>query len=142
MSQLSPEQRASLTSAVRTDDRLRRLVDEIARLHLVVFHANERLDPELVRRSAEQILIAELACRYQAEPARLLEALRAIQARGQPPHAASRQLATAIHSYFTTPLGIVMRQDLFGSDAVFVTPDAYDWLAMQRKPRDAGAPPP
>ena len=65
-----------------------------------------------------------------------------MQDAGQNWEAALRELAAAIHSYFTTPLGMVMRQDLFGSDAVFITPDAHTWTAqLKGRPatRDTGA---
>ncbi len=42
------------------------------------------------------------------------------------------ELATKLHSYYTTPLGIVMRQDMFGDQAVFFTPDVYAWTERQR----------
>jgi len=54
-------------------------------------------------------------------------ALRRMETDGKSWDVAIRDMAAGIHSYYTTPLGVVMRQDLFGPDAIFFTPDAYDW---------------
>jgi hypothetical protein len=130
LSQLAREEIERLTAALQAHDYLARIVREIERSHRVVFHDNKRVDWDLVRRSAEQILIAELVCRYQGRAEGVYFALRALEDGGQKWDAALRGLAAAIHSYFTTPLGMVMRQDLFGSDAVFITPDAHTWTAQ------------
>ena len=142
MSQLACEEIDRLTAALQAHDYLARIVREIEQSHRVVFHDNKRVDWALVRRSAEQILIAELVCRYQGRVDGVYFALRAMEDGGQNWDAALRELAAAIHSYFTTPLGMVMRQDLFGPDTVFITPDAYTWTAqLKGRPatRDTGA---
>jgi hypothetical protein len=126
-----------LMQAVRDQPDLMRLADAIERLQRIVFYANPHADWRLQRRSAEQILVAEIVYRYQLQPERALAALRASEGRGLSREAAAVGLAEAIHSYYTTPLGIVMRQDLFGSQAVFLTPDAYEW-ADQTRGRPAG----
>jgi len=130
VSKLSQEEYERLTAAVRSQDHLQRLVDEIEHLHHVVFHANERADFSLARQSAEQILIAEMLLRHQGRPEGLYYVLRSMEDAGKPWAVAIAELAAAIHSYFTTPLGIVMRKDLFGEKAVFIAPDAHEWTAF------------
>jgi hypothetical protein len=141
VAQLARQEIDRLTAALQAHDYLARIVHEIEQSHRVVFHANQRVDWDLVRRSAEQILIAELVCRYQGRADGVYFALRALENAGQKWEAALQELAAAMHSYFTTPLGMVMRQDLFGSDAVFITPDAHTWTAqLKGRPatRDTG----
>lgn len=137
MAQLSREQIETVLAAIGTNDYLCRVRDEIEQMLRVVFHANARADWDLTRRSAEQMLVAEIVSRYQGDYQRVFFALRAQEDGGQTWNAAIRELAAGIHSYFTTPLGMVMRQDLFGKEAVFITPDAYDWAAQLRgRPTD------
>lgn len=138
MAQLARELIETVQAAIRTQHHLRRVRDEIEQMQRVVFHGAERADWELARRSADQILTAEIVCRYQGDHQRVFFALRALEDSGQSWDAAIRELAAAIHSYYTTPLGMVMRQDLFGSEAVFITPDAYDWAAQLRGRPPAG----
>lgn len=128
MTHVSREQIETLTAVLTEHDHLRRVVDEIERKHRVVFHANQRADWSLVRRSAEQILIAEILHRHGGRPDGIYFALRKLEDAGQSWDAALRALAANIHSYYTTPLGVVMRQDLFGEAAIFFTPDARDWV--------------
>jgi hypothetical protein len=130
---MSPEQIESLTAAVRSVDYLRRIVDEIERLHRIVFHDEECVDRNLMRGSAEQILVAEIAARHGGRPEGVLHTLHELERTGLRWPAAIAQLAVGIHSYFTTPLGIVMRQDIFGERAVFFAADAYDWIALQAR---------
>ena len=139
MGRLANDQIDALLAAIRTRDELRRMRDEIEQMLRVVFHANERAQWELARRAAEQILVSEIVCRYQGDPGRVFFTLRGMEHGGQTWDSAIRELAAAIHSYYTTPLGLVMRQDLFGSDVVFITPDAYAWTAQQRGKPPAGA---
>ncbi len=126
MARIRREQLGSLTAAIRTHDFLRRAAGEIERLHRVVFHDNQRADWSLAGRSAEQILAAEIVSRHRGQIDGIYFALRKMETTGKSWDEAVRDLAAALHSYYTTPLGIVMRQDLFGQDAVFITPDAYD----------------
>lgn len=130
MSQLAPEQIEALTAAVRSRDYLQRMVSQIEQLHRIVFHADPRVNWQLVHRSAEQILIAEIVFRYQGGIEGLDSTLRDLAEGGETWDSAIRQVSAAMHSYFTTPLGIVMRQDLFGDDAVFITPNAHEWTAQ------------
>ena len=137
LSRITPDELERLSQAVRAQDYLEHVVREIEALQRVVFYANPHADWRLQRQSAEQILIAELVYRYQRQPERVLSALQAIERGGQTRAAAVGELAAAVHSYYTTPLGMVMRQDLFGPQAVFITPDAYEW-ADQTRGRPAG----
>ncbi|MEW6198602.1 MAG: hypothetical protein AB1601_08080 [Planctomycetota bacterium] len=135
MARLSAEQTEGLLRAIRSDDCLQRVVAEVERLHTVVFHDHARANWELTRQSAEQIVMAEIMCRHQGDPQGIYFALRALEDAGRSWDAAIAELAASIHSYYTTPLGIVIRRDLFGPGAVFFDPDAYEWLTV------AGGPP-
>lgn len=135
MSRLSAEQIDGLLGAIRSDDCLQRVVAEVERLHTVVFHDHAQANWELTRQSAEQIVMAEIMCRHQGDPRGIYFALRALEDAGRSWDAAIAELAASIHSYYTTPLGIVIRRDLFGPGAVFFAPDAYEWLTV------AGGPP-
>lgn len=132
MARIPHEQIGSLTAAIHAQDYLRRVAHEIEQLLRVVFHDNERADWDLARRSAEQILITEIVSRYRGQADGIYYALRAMEDGGKPWDVAVRDLAAAIHSYYTTPLGMVMRQDLFGEDTIFITPDAYTWIERLR----------
>lgn len=127
MAQLAGQQLEALLAAVRTQDHLRRLAEEIEQLHHIVFHDKERVDWHRARQSAEQIVVAEMALRHQGHPDGLYFALRTIEDRGRTWAAAVHELAAALHSYYTTPLGVVMRQGLFAADAAFILPDADEW---------------
>jgi hypothetical protein len=137
VARIAREEQDRLLSTIRATDYLQRIAAEIERLHRVVFHDHAQANWDLVRRSAEQILIAELVNRYQGDPARLHAALCRLEQTGRSWDAAIANLAAAIHSYYTTPLGLLMRQDLFGDDAVFFIADAHEWTAHLRP-----APPP
>ncbi len=137
MARLTREQVEALTAAIGAHDHLRRVAGEIEHLHRVVFHANARVDWALVRRSAEQILIAEMVSRHGGHPDGIFYQLRNLEDQGRSWDEAVREVAAAIHSYFTTPLGLILRQDLFGDEAVFITPDAYEWTSYLRH-RQAG----
>jgi hypothetical protein len=137
VAQLARGELERLLVAIREQDHFRRLVDEIERLHRIVFHSNTRADWSRVRDSAEQVVLADIVIRRQGDVAAVYYALRALEDGGRAWDAAIAELAAGMHSYFTTPLGIVMRQDLFGEDAIFVTPDAYDWVRALRAPRPA-----
>lgn len=139
MSTVAREQVEPLIAAIHSHDFLRRLLEALEQHHRVVFHADEGIDWSLVRRSAEQILVAELVTRHQGNIDGVYHALRAMEAGGRPWGVAIQELAAAMHSYFTTPLGIVMRKDMFGDDAVFISPEAYDWIRRRAAARTAGA---
>jgi hypothetical protein len=132
VSRIAPEQVAALTRAIHAQDCLRRILSELEQLHRIVFHDNEHADWALVRCSAEQILIAEILSRHGGNPDALHFALRALENGGKSWDVAIRDLAASIHSYYTTPLGILMRQELFEEQAVFITPDAREWTRRLR----------
>jgi hypothetical protein len=141
LSRIAPEETERLTQAIHAQDCLRRILGELEGLHRVVFHDNPNADWSLARRSAEQILIAEIVSRFQGYPDGVYFALRALEDGGKTWEAALRDTAAAMHSYYTTPLGIVMRQDLFGDQAVFFTPDAETWTQQLRGGPEGGEPP-
>lgn len=128
MARVRSDELLRLSAALGSTDYLRKIVDEIERLHVVVFHDYSSADWTRVRRSAEQVLIAEIATRYQGRVEGVHEALCQLERQGRSWDAAIAALAGAMHSYHTTPLGIVMRKDLFGDDAVFFTADALQWI--------------
>lgn len=126
MERLSREKIAELTRSIHSHEFIHRMLREIEKLQRVVFHSVEA-DPGVARRSAEQILVAEIATRYYGDIDGVYHALRKIEKSGRPWPAALRELSTTIHSFYTTPLGILMRRDMFGEEAVFVSPDAVEW---------------
>ncbi|MBK8914098.1 MAG: hypothetical protein IPM64_05755 [Phycisphaerales bacterium] len=130
MPRLPQEQVEALSAAIRSHDFLHRILRQIEVLQRTVFHANERADWTQTRRSAEQMLIAELALRYRGDIDRVYFRLREIEKSGRDWAAAITELASAIHSYFTTPLGMVLRRDLYGEDAAYLSPDAIGWMAQ------------
>jgi hypothetical protein len=139
VAQISREESDRLLGVIAANDYLCRLRDEIMELHRVVFHDNEHADWSRVQDSATQILMAELANRYGGRADSVHFALCSLEKKSRSWDAAIRELASQIHSYYTTPLGIVMRQDLFGGGAVFITPDAYEWTAQVRGHQSAGS---
>lgn len=128
MSRIAPEQLKQLSDAIRSHDFLHRVWREIEHLQKVVFHRNERADWKLARASAEQILIAELHLRHKGNIDGVYFDLRKRESEGKTWAAALREYAGYVQAYYTTPLGIVMRRDLFGDQAVFLSPDATDWV--------------
>lgn len=114
----------TLSEAIRTHDFLRGIVSEIEAQHRLVFHAVASLDWDRVHASAEQILIAEIHTRHGGDIQGVYTALESLHRQGRDRKAAIRELASRTHSYFTTPLGIMLRVDLFEEDAVFISPDA------------------
>ncbi len=137
MPQLSSEQVESLAQAIRTHDFLRQLLRELEKLHRAVFHTNERADWAHLRAACEQILIAEIVSRHKGNIDGIYFALRSLEGQGKRWDIAIHELAGTIHSYFTTPLGMVMRADLFGDGAIFVSPDAQEWIRERRAARAA-----
>jgi hypothetical protein len=129
---MSPEQLNRLLAVARSQEHLRRLTDAIEQHHRLVFHSATDADWKLVRRSAEQILVAEIVTRHRGNADGVYFALRALESAGQPWDEAIHALAGTIHSYYTTPLGIVLRSDLFGEEAVFIMPEAVDWIRQRR----------
>ncbi len=127
-----------LTTAIERQDHLRRVRDAIEAMHRVVFHEHARVSWELTQRSANQILMAELVSRHSGHPDGVFFALRNLEDNGRTWDQAIQETAAGIHSYFTTPLGIIMRQDLFGQDAVFITPEAEEWADEIRSRQQTG----
>ena len=56
--------------------------------------------------------------------------LRAIEDGGRDWQSAIEEYASYIHNYYTTPLGVLIRRDLFGNHSHFVTPNAGDDSAV------------
>lgn len=119
------------TAIIAANDYLVRLLGEIERLQQAVFHANPSADWTNVRKSSEQILITEIILRHSRKPEGIFFALRNAEDGGKPWDAAIRDMAANIHAYYTTPLGLLMRRDLFGENTVFVSPDAIRWMQQQ-----------
>jgi hypothetical protein len=128
LARIPREQVDALTAAIRSHEFLGRIVEALEDYHRIVFHSDEGVDWALVRRSAEQILVAEIVARHHGNFDGIYYALRALETSGKPWSVAIHELAGRMHSYFTTPLGMVMRRDLFGDDAIFIVPDAPQWL--------------
>lgn len=128
MASISREQYDGLVAAIYSHDFLRQVVEAIEHHHRLVFHANEAVDWRRARESSEQILIAEIVSRHRGNIDGIYFALRASESAGRPWGAAIHELAGRIHSYFTTPLGVIMRRDLFGDRAVFIVPDADELI--------------
>lgn len=120
MSQISHETSAQLRQAMQAHDFLHAVAREIENHHRLVFHAMQDVDWSQLRASAEQILMAEIVLRYQGDVSGIFKALEDLQSRGREWNAALREVAARIHSYYTTPLGIRLRADLFGPDAAFI----------------------
>lgn len=132
MASVSPERLAQLSAAIQAHDFLDRVVREIERLQRVVFHETPDADWRNARRSAEQILIAEIVTRYGGNIDGVYFALRKAEQEGKQWSEAIRDLAAYLHSYYTTPLGIVMRRNLFGESAAFLSPQALAWVSKER----------
>ncbi len=128
MATITRQQYDELAEAIRVHDFLHRLQREIEQLHYLVFHANREADWSRVRESALQILIAEIALRHHGEFDGVYQALRAMEREGREWRLALREMAGRVHSYYTTPLGISMRADLFGDGVVFISPAADTYV--------------
>lgn len=129
VAQAAPELVERLTAAIQSHDFLRDIVSQIEQSQNVVFHASPRAEWSNARRSAEQILITEIITRYKADVGRVQQTLRDLETNGMPWRDAIRDFAARVQSYYTTPLGIVMRRNLFGDDAIFLSPEALEWVA-------------
>lgn len=123
MSRISQEQRARLRAAILDHEFLRRILRQIEYLQRVVFGAVD-LDMQHARAAAEEILIADIVTRYQGNIDGVYFALRRIEDGGKPWSQAVLEYATYTHNYYTMPLGVVLRRDLFGEDGHFITPAA------------------
>lgn len=123
MSRISDEQRARLQAAILDHEFLHRVLRHIESLQRIVFHA-EGLDWHYVRAAAAEILIADIITRYQGNIDGVYFALRKIEESGKSWQQAVTEYATYTHNYYTMPLGVVLRKDLFGEDSHFITPAA------------------
>jgi hypothetical protein len=133
---ISDEQLRDLSLAVESHDFLARVRFEIEALQKVVFHDLEGADWNVNRVVAEQILIAEIVLHHTGELDGVYHALRQRERQGQPWALAIRDVAASIQSYFTTPLGLKARQELFGPLAAFLTPEAPEWLTARSRPAE------
>jgi len=123
MALIPPDEYERLAKAIAEHAFLHRVLRQIEHLHRVVFHA-ESLEWNYVRAAAEEILIADLITRHQGSIDGVYYALRQIEDKGQDWMGAVNEYASYVHNYYTMPLGVVMRRDLFGKAAHFVTPAA------------------
>ncbi|HVP10390.1 MAG TPA: hypothetical protein VMV94_04285 [Phycisphaerae bacterium] len=124
------DQLERLRHAIRDKDFLHRIIRKVEQLHRVVFNTEE-LDRMFVRASAEEILIADIMTRHNGEVDGVYFALRKVEERGKSWDQAIVEFASYIHSYYTTPLGVVLCRDLFGDDCHFVTPAAGRYSGRQ-----------
>ncbi len=131
---ISQEQIERLARATQTQDYLRDARREIAQLQRIVFHNLEGADWSLSDRVAEQILLADIVTRHRGDLEHVREDLRAREERTGSWQKAVHEFASYIHSYFTTPLGIMMRRELFGNAAVFLSPEAVEWIEGRETP--------
>lgn len=123
MPRIAPDQLAELRAAIQAHDFLHSLVREVENHHRLVFHSLPKVDWSKVQPSAEQIVIAELCLRYRGKVEGMYKALEDLQRRGREWSIAIREMAGRIHSYYTTPLGMRLRLDLFGDEGVFISPE-------------------
>lgn len=131
MARLTKDERDRLSKAIHEHDFLHRILRRIEHLHRVVFHA-DKLDPLFVRASAEEILVAELVTRHGGQIDGVYFALRKLEESGKSWQQGIQEYAAYVHNYYTTPLGVVMRRDLFGEDTHFVTPAAGKDSALNK----------
>jgi len=125
MSRVSNDHRERLHQAIQSHEFLHRILRQIEHLHRVVFHEQaRRLDWQFIRASAEEILMADLVTRHDSNIDGVYFHLRKLEDSGRHWDHAISEYAAYIHNYYTTPLGVVMRRDLFGDDCHFVTPAA------------------
>lgn len=132
VSRIQPATLEQLQHAIRANDYLARLVSEIEHLHEAVFHANPSVDWSRNQPAAEQIVMAEIVLRHRGQPEGIYFVLRNAEQAGKSWDAALRDLAAHMHAYYTTPLGLILRRDLFGERAVFLSPEANELMAQVR----------
>ncbi|MFH1419794.1 MAG: hypothetical protein ABII12_16090 [Planctomycetota bacterium] len=123
MSLIGEEQLRGLRQAILDHDFLHRILRRIEDLHRIVFHASA-LDWKYVRAAAEEILIADIVTRHNGHIDGVYYALRKAEDGGRDWQGAVADYASYTHNYYTTPLGVVLRKDLFGKASHFITPAA------------------
>ncbi len=133
MPNLEPQEYQRLSRAIHEHDFLHRVLRRIEQLHRIVFHA-EHIDWKFLRSSAEQILIADIVTRHQGGIDGVYFALRALEDSGRDWQSAIEEYASYIHNYYTTPLGVVIRRDIFGKASHFITPHAGDESILAKPP--------
>ncbi len=126
---LSEERLRELRQAILDHDYLHRILRRIEELHRIVFHA-EDLDWQYIRAAAEEVLIADIVTRHNGEIDGVYYALRKSEDGGRDWQQAILVYASYIHNYYTTPLGVVLRKDLFGRSSHFITPAAGEDSAL------------
>lgn len=132
MSRVQSAQRERLHEAIHTHDFLHRVMRQIEHLHRVVFHEQcKKLELSFIRDSAEEILIADLLSRHQGNIDGVYFYLRKLEDSGKSWAQAIAEYAAYVHNYYTTPLGVIMRRDLFGDDCHFVTPAAGKYAGVK-----------
>ncbi len=137
MAELDRQVGERLRQTVRTHEHLRRIVRELEKLHRLVFHGLAA-DAGRVRASAEEILIADIVMRHRGNVDGVYFGLRTAEETGRTWDQAVAEYAASIHAYYTTPLGMLIRRDLFGDAAQFITPDAQRFLgAVSTRPSGA-----
>lgn len=128
MARISDEQRDRLRGAVQSHEYLRRIVRELEKLQRLVFHLHAA-SPDKLRPSAEEILIADIIMRHRGNFDGVYFALRAAEDAGRTWDQAIGEYAAAAHAYYTTPLGLLIRRDLFGDGANFISPLASQFVS-------------
>ncbi|MBN2447841.1 MAG: hypothetical protein JXO22_14005 [Phycisphaerae bacterium] len=132
---ITQEQYDELSHAIDDVPMLREVRDEIVQAQKVVFHDLKGADWTRSEAVARQIMIADLSTRHHGDVHRMEEELRQCEQRCGSHATALQQTASYIHSYFTTPLGIMMRCELFGDGAVFLSPEALKWIEDRAEAR-------
>ena len=123
MALLPKDQVLQLRKAIAEHDFLHRIQRKIESTLRVVFHAYE-VDWQYLRAAAEEILIADIMTRHHGQIDGVYYALRKREEGGHTWDQAIADYASYCHNYYTTPLGIVIRNDYFGDDAHFISPAA------------------
>ena len=137
MARISDEQRAKLTAAIHDHEFLHRILRKIEQQLRVVFHAHD-IEWNFVRAAAEEILMADIITRQNGNIDGVYFNLRQAEDGGSPWEKAVADYASYAHNYFTTPLGVVIRKDLFGENCHFITTAAgRDSILYQRRLKDA-----
>ncbi len=132
MARASQAQRDNLHQAIHSHDFLHRVMRQVEHLHRVVFHEQcKKLDVKFIRDSAEEILVADILSRHQGNIDGVYFHLRKLEDTGRSWAQAIAEYAAYMHNYYTTPLGVVMRRDLFGDDCHFVTPAAGRYAGVK-----------
>lgn len=120
MARIPDTQRAKLTEAIQQHDFLHRILRKVEQLLRVVFHAHD-IDWKFVRAAAEEILMADILTRHGGDIDGVYFALRKAEDGGCTWEKAISDYANYVHNYFTTPLGVVIRKDLFAENCHFIT---------------------